>query len=155
MVQLVQPGGSPGGFLYGGDGVLLVVVLVTLLKVAVAADQVGMVAVVLVTMNVVFMNQVAAVAVLVMDAHLTQAIESPITFTSSAGSPLLVETHLQVENLIPNGIRRQNMVGGKGDNSASPGYEGRIIINYGPPSNVTENTISYGYSGGDHQLTLP
>ena len=50
---------------------LLVVVLVALLKAAVAADQVGMVAVVLVTMNVVFMNQVAAVAVLVMDAQRT------------------------------------------------------------------------------------
>ena len=40
-------------------------------------------------------------------------------------------------------------------NQGGVGYEGRIIINYGPPSNVTENTQSYGYSGGDHALTLP
>jgi hypothetical protein len=51
---------------------LLAVVLVALLKAAVAADQVGMVAVVLVTTNVVGLNQVAAVAVPAMDAQRTQ-----------------------------------------------------------------------------------
>ena len=51
---------------------LLTVVLVTLLKVAAVADQVGMVVAVLVIMNVVGLNQVAAVEVPVMDVQRTQ-----------------------------------------------------------------------------------
>ena len=50
-------GGDPGGFLYGGDGMSSNGGPGGLLKVAVAVDQVGMVAVVLVTMNVVGMKQ--------------------------------------------------------------------------------------------------
>ena len=44
---------------------------------------------------------------------------------------------------------------GRGGNAGETGYEGRIIINYGPPTNVTENTASYGYSGSDQSVNLP
>ena len=82
-------------------------------------------------------------------------IESPITFVSSGGSnassgdaPAGGEPDPQWDSTAKYGR-------GRGDNAGAPGYAGRIIINYGPPANVNENTVSYGYSSGDHALTLP
>ena len=81
------------------------------------------------------------------------AIESPLTFTSAAGSP--ATSGDAAAGGEPDPQWGSNYGRGKGNNSNSPGYEGRIIINYGPPSNVTENTVSFGYSASDQSVTLP
>ena len=82
-------------------------------------------------------------------------IESPITFVSSGGSNASSGDAAAGGEPDPQWDSTAKYGRGRGDNAGAPGYEGRIIINYGPPANVNENTISYGYSGGDHALTLP
>mgnify|MGYP003117339851 FL=1 len=79
-------------------------------------------------------------------------ITSDITYSSSGGSN--ATTGDAPAGGEPDPQWSPNWGRGRG-NQAGVGYEGRIIINYGPPTNVTENTASYGYSGSDQSLTLP
>lgn len=79
-------------------------------------------------------------------------IETPLTFTSSAGSPATSGDAAAGGEPDP---QWQSSWGRGRGNQGGVGYEGRIIINYGPPTNVTQYTQSFGYSGSDQSVTLP
>ena len=118
-------------------------------------DQVGMVAVVLVTMNVLYeASGGGGGSSYGRPTH--PGIESPLTFTSAAGSTASSGDSPAGGEPDPQWNSTAKYGRGKGDNANGLGYEGRIIINYGPPTeNVTENTQSFGYSGSDQSVTLP